>query len=184
MRHLQKKKKLPLASMENQFFNSILSILSYYHLTKVNARSSSSDITILEQLMSSVSGLVSATAHPKATVVGLLLLHKKKANFLGSFIMNVDSILHFQAKNPEEDFYALLGCDPSSSVEQVTAEFKARVKDCHPDRNRDDQTQSQQKFQILLRVCTIFSQQLLSKVCDGFEWVMARCCAVPSRDAS
>ena len=65
--------------------------------------------------------------------------------------MNVDSILRFQAKNPEEDFYALLGCDPSASVEQVTAEFKARVKDCHPDKNSAD-PKSQQTFQILLRV--------------------------------
>ena len=67
--------------------------------------------------------------------------------------MNVDSILNFR-KDSEEDFYALLGCDPSASPEQITAEYKARVKDCHPDKNRADPA-SQEKFQKLLRVSTI-----------------------------
>ena len=66
--------------------------------------------------------------------------------------MNVDSILNFR-KDSEEDFYALLGCDPSASPEQITAEYKARVKDCHPDKNRADPA-SQEKFQKLLRVST------------------------------
>ena len=89
--------------------------------------------------------------------------------------MNVDSILRFQAKNPEEDFYAVLGCDPSASVEQVTAEFKARVKDCHPDKNSAD-PQSQQTFQILLRVH-------IQCVPISFEWKSQKVRQIERRSA-
>lgn len=64
--------------------------------------------------------------------------------------MNVDSILSYK-KDACEDFYALLGCDDSASAEQVTAEFKVRVKACHPDKNTSD-PESKHRFQLLLRV--------------------------------
>ncbi|GAB1606601.1 dnaJ homolog subfamily C member 12-like [Argonauta hians] len=40
--------------------------------------------------------------------------------------------------NPDEDYYKILGCDQHSSVEQINAEYKARVLSCHPDKNPDD----------------------------------------------
>ena len=64
--------------------------------------------------------------------------------------MDVESILKYQA-NPNEDYYALLGCDISTSTEQILAEFKARAKDCHPDKNAAD-PKCQETFQHLLRV--------------------------------
>lgn len=67
--------------------------------------------------------------------------------------MNVDSILDYKA-DPNEDFYALLGCDPSASSEQIIAEFKARARDVHPDKNSDPK--SQELFQRLLKVCPDF----------------------------
>lgn len=69
--------------------------------------------------------------------------------------MNVDTILNYKA-DPNEDYYGLLGCDPSASSSQIVAEFKARARDYHPDKNASD-SQSQEKFQLLLRVCTIKS---------------------------
>ena len=68
--------------------------------------------------------------------------------------MNVNSILNYEA-DPNEDYYNLLGCDSSASTEQIIAEYKAKAKDCHPDKNNadnDDQLQSREKFQHLLRV--------------------------------
>lgn len=37
-----------------------------------------------------------------------------------------------------EDYYKILGCDELSSKEQITAEYKARVLHCHPDKHPDD----------------------------------------------
>ena len=66
--------------------------------------------------------------------------------------MDVGSILNYEA-DPNEDYYGLLGCDSSASTEQIIAEYKARAKDCHPDRNSAvAQPQSREKFQHLLRV--------------------------------
>lgn len=65
--------------------------------------------------------------------------------------MNVDTILNYKA-DPNEDYYGLLGCHPSASTSQIMAEFKARARDYHPDKNVTDSQQSQEKFQLLLRV--------------------------------
>ena len=69
--------------------------------------------------------------------------------------MNVNSILNYEA-DPNEDYYNLLGCDSSASTEQIIAEYKAKAKDYHPDKNNTaddyDQLQSREKFQHLLRV--------------------------------
>ncbi|XP_010193091.1 PREDICTED: dnaJ homolog subfamily C member 12 [Mesitornis unicolor] len=34
-----------------------------------------------------------------------------------------------------EDYYSLLGCDELSTVEQITAEFKIKALECHPDKH-------------------------------------------------
>lgn len=68
--------------------------------------------------------------------------------------MNVNAILNYEA-DPNEDYYNLLGCDSSASTEQIIAEYKAKAKDYHPDKNNTaddyDQLQSREKFQHLLR---------------------------------
>ena len=66
--------------------------------------------------------------------------------------MDVGSILNYEA-DPNEDYYGLLGCDSSASTEQIIAEYKARAKNCHPDRNSAEaQSHSREKFQHLLQV--------------------------------
>ncbi|XP_060554120.1 dnaJ homolog subfamily C member 12-like [Ruditapes philippinarum] len=40
--------------------------------------------------------------------------------------------------NDNEDYYGILGCDELSSKEQISAEYKARVLHCHPDKHPDD----------------------------------------------
>ncbi|CAF4952816.1 unnamed protein product [Pieris macdunnoughi] len=59
----------------------------------------------------------------------------------------VDEILNYQ-KNPDDDFYGLLGCDESSSVEQINAEYKVRALQYHPDKNAGDKD-AEAKFQKL-----------------------------------
>ncbi|XP_014292537.1 J domain-containing protein [Halyomorpha halys] len=60
---------------------------------------------------------------------------------------SVEGIINYQ-KDPEEDFYAILGCDENSSVEQITAEYKARALQHHPDKNAGDK-EAEVKFQKL-----------------------------------
>ena len=58
--------------------------------------------------------------------------------------MNVSAILNYE-KDPAEDFYAILGCDPSSTSEQVLAEFKARARGIHPDKCAEEEAERQQE---------------------------------------
>ncbi len=39
-------------------------------------------------------------------------------------------ILSFRRSEMREDYYAVLGCDPSASQEQIMAEYKARNNLC------------------------------------------------------
>jgi hypothetical protein len=72
-------------------------------------------------------------------------------------IMNIDNILGYKL-DPKEDYYAILGCNPSSTSEQIVAEFKIRARDCHPDKCSDPQTQ--ERFQALLEVKTFYLKKL------------------------
>ncbi|XP_014679536.1 PREDICTED: dnaJ homolog subfamily C member 12-like [Priapulus caudatus] len=49
----------------------------------------------------------------------------------------MEAILNYERKE-EDDLYNLLGCDERSTTEQISAEYRARVLDCHPDKNQDD----------------------------------------------
>jgi len=60
----------------------------------------------------------------------------------------VDAILAFKRKE-EDDFYALLGCDELSNIEQINAEYKIRAKALHPDKNNE--TEATKKFACLQR---------------------------------
>ena len=98
----------------------------------------------------------------------------------------MSSILNYEA-DPNEDYYGLLGCDASASTEQIIAEYKARAKDCHPDRKNQNATaaapgpasspqlQSREKFQHLLRVshayvrdATVSSSQARPRVIKSY----------------
>ncbi|XP_046435965.1 J domain-containing protein isoform X1 [Neodiprion pinetum] len=61
--------------------------------------------------------------------------------------MSVDDILSYKP-NPDEDLYALLGCDESATVEQITAEYKALALQYHPDKNEGNK-EAEIKFQQL-----------------------------------
>ncbi|RZF42935.1 hypothetical protein LSTR_LSTR000558 [Laodelphax striatellus] len=60
---------------------------------------------------------------------------------------SVGEILSHQ-KTSEEDLYAILGCDESATVEQITAEYKNRALQYHPDKNEGNKD-AEAKFQQL-----------------------------------
>ena len=57
-----------------------------------------------------------------------------------------DSILNYE-KDPKEDYYGILGCDKSSTTEQIMTEFKVRAKQLHPDKS--DDPECEEKFKLL-----------------------------------
>lgn len=57
-----------------------------------------------------------------------------------------ESIINYE-KDPKEDYYGIVGCDQSSSAEQILAEFKVRAKQLHPDKN--DDPACEEKFKLL-----------------------------------
>ena len=54
----------------------------------------------------------------------------------------MDSVLNYEP-DPGEDYYSILGCDPSSSDSQILAEYRVRARECHPDK----ESGSHHKFQ-------------------------------------
>ncbi|XP_050691521.1 J domain-containing protein-like [Eriocheir sinensis] len=59
----------------------------------------------------------------------------------------MDEILSPEDKKAN-NFYTILGCDPSSSVEQIQTEYKVRALQFHPDKNPDD-AEAEARFQEL-----------------------------------
>ncbi|KAL1505426.1 hypothetical protein ABEB36_004998 [Hypothenemus hampei] len=60
---------------------------------------------------------------------------------------SVSDILSYKKKD-SEDYYAILGCDEHSSVEQIIQEFKVRALQFHPDKHAGNK-EMEEKFQLL-----------------------------------
>lgn len=67
----------------------------------------------------------------------------------------MDAILNYRPEG-SEDYYALLGCDELSSVEQILAEFKVRALECHPDKHPEN-SKAVETFQKLQKAKEILS---------------------------
>ncbi|XP_034191341.1 dnaJ domain-containing protein [Osmia lignaria lignaria] len=61
--------------------------------------------------------------------------------------MSVEDAINYKP-NEEEDYYALLSCDESATVEQITTEYKVLALQYHPDKNEGDK-EAEKKFQQL-----------------------------------
>ena len=85
---------------------------------------------------------------------------RRRTPFIDSFVkeniekeestkMNLPGILGYE-RDPKEDYYKILGCDRSSTREQILTEYKLRAKECHPDKHNTKE--SLVKFQNLQQV--------------------------------
>uniref|UniRef100_A0A5S6R314 J domain-containing protein n=1 Tax=Trichuris muris TaxID=70415 RepID=A0A5S6R314_TRIMR len=82
--------------------------------------------------------------------------------------------------NTDADYYAILGCDESSSKEQIIAEYRLRALRLHPDKTSDGHAQ----FAVLSRAKEVLIDAEKRKAydawrrCRGFmsfeEWLMRK----------
>ncbi|KAG5881333.1 hypothetical protein JTB14_020583 [Gonioctena quinquepunctata] len=79
---------------------------------------------------------------------------------------SVDAILEY-TKKEEEDYYAILGCDENSSVEQINAEYKVRALQFHPDKNEGNKG-AEHKFQLLKEAKDILCDP--ERKCNYDKW--------------
>ena len=56
-----------------------------------------------------------------------------------------------------EDYYSVLGCDPSSSEEQIMTEYRIRAKESHPDKMGDTED-----FQVCENLFLVFKKNDVS----------------------
>ncbi|XP_008060500.1 dnaJ homolog subfamily C member 12 isoform X2 [Carlito syrichta] len=69
----------------------------------------------------------------------------------------MDAILNYRPEDTE-DYYALLGCDELSSVEQILAEFKVRALECHPDKHPEN-SKAVETFQKLQKAKEVLTNE-------------------------
>lgn len=62
--------------------------------------------------------------------------------------MSVEDAVSDYYPSEEEDYYGLLSCSETSTVEQITAEYKVLALQYHPDKNKGDK-EAERKFQQL-----------------------------------
>jgi DnaJ family protein C protein 12 len=61
---------------------------------------------------------------------------------------SVSEILSYDKSSAQDDYYQMLGCDQTSTVEQISTEFKVRALKYHPDKNSGDK-KAEETFQKL-----------------------------------
>lgn len=74
-------------------------------------------------------------------------VHRRRDTLKVNNMSGVDDIIGFK-KNPDEDYYEIVGCTEDSSIEQITTEYKNKALLYHPDKNDGDK-EAEKKFQLL-----------------------------------
>ncbi|EDV25590.1 uncharacterized protein TRIADDRAFT_63893 [Trichoplax adhaerens] len=72
--------------------------------------------------------------------------------------------------SPEDDFYKMLNCDESSSLEQINTEFRIQAKELHPDRcSVKDDEDTVKRFALLQKARNILMDPDKRKAYDLFR---------------
>ncbi|CAP24361.2 Protein CBG03468 [Caenorhabditis briggsae] len=74
------------------------------------------------------------------------------------------------AKPKEPKLYQILGCDGRATTDQITAEYRSRVRDCHPDKvmKGEESTATTEKFVELQNAYSILTSETSRKSYDSW----------------
>ncbi|VDP79289.1 unnamed protein product [Echinostoma caproni] len=77
--------------------------------------------------------------------------------------MDLDDIFTANPKKCEPNYFYVLGVSPSSTVDQIDAEFRVKARELHPDKNLHEDTITEIQFQLLNRAREVLTDPILSK---------------------
>ncbi|CAI2350123.1 unnamed protein product [Caenorhabditis sp. 36 PRJEB53466] len=73
------------------------------------------------------------------------------------------------AKPKEPELYRVLGCDEKSSTDQIIAEYRARVREAHPDKTTAERSrEATEKFHELQNAYTILTDKSRRRAYDSW----------------
>ncbi|RWS03766.1 hypothetical protein B4U79_05399 [Dinothrombium tinctorium] len=78
----------------------------------------------------------------------------------------MDSILSFD-KSSEPNYYCVLGCDRTSTSDQILREFKVKALELHPDKNNED-PKAECKFKLLMTAKEVLLDEKRRKLYDSW----------------
>ena len=69
-------------------------------------------------------------------------------------------------KNPEDDYYKIMGVKPDATEDQIKKAFKKQAIKYHPDKNREDPEKAKEKFQKIANAYEVLSDPDKRRVYD------------------
>uniref|UniRef100_A0A183V3B1 J domain-containing protein n=1 Tax=Toxocara canis TaxID=6265 RepID=A0A183V3B1_TOXCA len=79
------------------------------------------------------------------------------------------NVLSDQCKSQDDELYALLGCPKTATIAQIMAEYRARVRDCHPDTAEGDLNEANEHFLRLQQAKEILTDERKKRIYD--DWL-------------
>uniref|UniRef100_A0A915AXX8 J domain-containing protein n=1 Tax=Parascaris univalens TaxID=6257 RepID=A0A915AXX8_PARUN len=81
----------------------------------------------------------------------------------------VDAVLYGEGASKGDGLYAILGCSTNATIPQILAEYRERVRDCHPDTAEGDPHEACERFMKLQEAKEILTDERKKRLYD--DWL-------------